>query len=75
MLGECHTETAIDLNNMGGVYCSLGDYKTALSYYLRALEIQKVTLGEKHSSTATTLINIGGVYSSLKEHVKAIDIY
>ena len=54
-----------DLNNIGGVYDSLGEKQKALDYYNQALPIERA-VGNR-SGEARTLNNIGLVYDSLGE--------
>jgi len=61
------------LNNIGGVYSSLGDKQQALGLYNQALPIQR-DVGDR-AGEATTLNNIGSVYSDLGEKQQALDLY
>ncbi|MDT9319005.1 MAG: tetratricopeptide repeat protein, partial [Limnospira sp. PMC 1306.21] len=64
---------ATTLNNIGGVYDSLGEKQTALDYYNQALPLSRAV--EDRRGEATTLNNIGGVYDSLGEKQTALDYY
>jgi len=47
--------------NIGSVYTRQGEYKKALEYYSKALDISRFVLGENHPSIATSYNNIGVV--------------
>ncbi|MEC4867660.1 MAG: tetratricopeptide repeat protein, partial [Jaaginema sp. PMC 1078.18] len=64
---------AATLNNIGGVYDSLGEKQQALDYYNQALPIHRV-VGNRQMEAAT-LNNIGLVYSELGEKQQALDYY
>ena len=64
---------AITLNNIGGVYSSLGEKQKALDYYKQALPILH-TVGDR-ASEAITLNNIGTVYDLMGEKQKALDYF
>jgi tetratricopeptide (TPR) repeat protein len=50
-LGPEHPDVATTLNNLAGLYESMGDYEKALPLYQRALEIYEKSLGPKHPNT------------------------
>ena len=52
-----------------------GDYKAALSFYERALEIRQKRLPADHPSLATSYNNIGLVYDSMGEYPKALSFH
>ena len=58
------------LGNLGNVYCSLGDFKTATDYLLRDLEITK-TFGDKLEE-GKTYGNLGNAYGGLGDCKTAI---
>ncbi|WP_414515050.1 CHAT domain-containing protein, partial [Nostoc sp. PCC 9305] len=64
---------AVTLNNLGGVYPSLGEKQEALKYYNQALPILRA-VGDRRVE-ATTLNNIGLVYSDLGEKQEALKYY
>jgi CHAT domain-containing protein len=61
------------LNNIGGIYSSLGRYPRALEYYQQALVIEK-EIGDR-SGEGNTLNNIGFIYDSLGQYPKALEYY
>jgi tetratricopeptide (TPR) repeat protein len=61
------------LNNIGGIYDSLGQREKALDFYNRALPIWE-EVGDR-AGLAITLNNIGPVYDSLGQREKALDFY
>ncbi|MBW4469572.1 MAG: CHAT domain-containing protein [Stenomitos rutilans HA7619-LM2] len=61
------------LNNIGGIYDSLGQYPKALEFYQQALVIRK-EIGDRVGE-GTTLNNIGGIYDSLGQYPKALEFY
>jgi tetratricopeptide (TPR) repeat protein len=52
-----------------------GEYKEALSYYEKALEIYKKHLPPNHPSLAASYNNIGEVYRHMGENSKALSCY
>ncbi|WP_250855409.1 tetratricopeptide repeat protein, partial [Anabaena sp. PCC 7938] len=46
-----HPDTAMFLNNLAGLYSSMGRYEEALPLYLQALEIYTNILGINHPDT------------------------
>ena len=50
---EDHPEVAIDRNNLGSAWDSLGQYHKAIEYYELALATFEKVLGEDHPSTKT----------------------
>ncbi|WP_234406612.1 CHAT domain-containing protein [Limnothrix sp. PR1529] len=61
------------LNNIGGVYYSLGQYPQAMEQYRQALAIRK-EVGDRAGEGAT-LNNIGGIYQSLGQYPQALEQY
>ena len=61
------------LNNIGGIYSSLGEYSRALEYYEQSLAIREA-IGDRRGE-GTMLNNIGFIYSSLGEYSTALDYY
>ncbi len=51
---------------------SQGEYKKAITFYEKALEIDKKTLSPKHPNLAASYNNIGLVYDSMGEYSKAL---
>lgn len=49
---------AQNLNNLGLLYQTLGDYQQAQSYHNRALEMKRTNIGENHPSFAVSLNNL-----------------
>ena len=59
-------------NQLGCVKDAQGDYKGALSYYEKYLDIEKKSLPANHPDLATSYNNIGMVYQSMGEYSKAL---
>ena len=74
-LGPEHPDVATTLNNLAGLYKSMGEYEKALPLYKRALEIYEKVLGPEHPSVATMLNNLAGLYKSMGEYEKALPLY
>ncbi|MEO0825463.1 MAG: tetratricopeptide repeat protein, partial [Cyanobacteria bacterium J06642_9] len=66
-LGANHPSTATSLNNLAGLYSSMGRYSEAEPLYLRALAIVFSTLGENHPNTQTGLSNFVGLLKTVRE--------
>lgn len=65
-----------DLNYIGGrVSLDQGNYREAIKYYERRLEIQEKVQGKENIDTASTLNNIGNVYADLSNYSEAIKYY
>jgi CHAT domain-containing protein/tetratricopeptide (TPR) repeat protein len=64
---------ATTLNNIGGVYDSLGEKQKALEFYNQSLPLSRA-VGDR-SGEARTLNNIGRVYDSLGEKQKALEYF
>ena len=74
-LGEDHPSVAVDYNNIGTVYSSLGDYDKALEYLNHALNIWQSTLGEDHPDVAQCYNNIGVAYFLQGDYGTALDYF
>ncbi|CAF1675610.1 unnamed protein product [Adineta ricciae] len=62
-------------HQLGCLKYSQGDYKMAIEYYEKVLEIQEKTLPSNHPDLATSYNNIGAVYMSMGEYSKALSFY
>ena len=71
VLGDNHPDTATSLNNLAGLYNSMGDYAQAEPLYRQAIETYKKVLGDKHPRTATSLNNLALLYESMGDSAKA----
>jgi tetratricopeptide (TPR) repeat protein len=58
-LGPNHPDTAISLNNLGGLLQGQGDLPGARPYVERALAIREKALGPDHPDMARSLNNLG----------------
>jgi tetratricopeptide (TPR) repeat protein len=70
-LGPEHPATADCLNDLGGMYQSLGDYTYAETMFERGLAIREKVLGPEHQYTARNLMNLGSVYRQMGKFTKA----
>ena len=61
------------VDNLGNVYCSLGQYPQALDCHQRALAIRR-DLGDRRGE-ASSVGNLGSVYHSLGQYPQALDHY
>jgi CHAT domain-containing protein len=75
VLGPDHPDTAKGLNNLAGLYDSMGDYSKAEPLYQRALTIREKALGPDHPSTANSLNNLAGLYRAVGDYFKAEPLY
>ena len=73
--GDRHPSTASSLNNLAGLYESMGQYDRALPLFESALEIWKSELGDRHPSTATSLNNLAGLYKSMGRYDRALPLF
>jgi tetratricopeptide (TPR) repeat protein len=68
-------EKAFYYNNLGYIKCNQGDYKKAIEYYEKGLEILQKILRPNHPDLATSYNNIGKVYHNMGEYSKALSFY
>ena len=61
------------------IYCQIGtmkrnqgEYKEAITFYEKSLEIEKKTLPPNHPNLAVSYNNIGNVYNNMGEYSKAL---
>ncbi|CAF1161747.1 unnamed protein product [Adineta steineri] len=59
-------------NQLGYIKHKQGDYKKAIWYYEKALEMRQKTLPSNHPDLATSYNNIGSVYDNMGEYSKAL---
>lgn len=74
-LGPEHPSVATILNNLAGLYESMGDYEKALQLYQMALDIREKMLGSQHPDVATTLNNFAELYRMMGDYEKALPLY
>jgi len=70
-LGPESEETAICLNDLGGMYQILGDYTNAEAMFKRGLDIREKVLGPDHQFTARSLNNLGLLYVAMGRYTNA----
>ena len=70
-----HPHTATSLNNLAGLYSSMGRYSEAEPLYVRSLSIIEQQLGADHPDTATSLNNLAHLYSSMGRYSEAEPLY
>ena len=75
VLGERHPDYATSLNNLAGLYDSMGDYARAEPLLVEALKIRKEVLGERHPDCATCLGNLAGLYLDMGDYARAEPLY
>ncbi|MEO0458251.1 MAG: tetratricopeptide repeat protein [Cyanobacteria bacterium P01_A01_bin.114] len=73
--GPEHPSTATSLNNLAGLYESMGRYSEAEPLYVRSLEISEAQVGPEHPDTATSLNNLAFLYVSLERYQQAEPLY
>ncbi|CAF1594574.1 unnamed protein product [Adineta ricciae] len=66
---------ALYYHQLGYLKDDQGDFKTAIDYYEKALEIWEKTLPSNHPSLATSYSCIGIVYMNMGEYSKALSFY
>ena len=74
-LGTEHSRTGISLNNLAGLYESMGAYEKALPLYVRALAIAEKALGPEHPNTGSSLNNLAALYRAMGAYEKALPLY
>ncbi len=68
-------DTATSLNNLAGLYESMGRYAEAEPLYVRSLAISEEQLGANHLNTATSLNNLAGLYGAIGRYAEAEPLY
>ena len=66
-LEQQHPSVATSLNNLAGLYESMGEYEKALPLYKKALEIVDKKLGQNHPNTVTIKNNYNWLLSKINE--------
>ncbi|CAF1310619.1 unnamed protein product [Adineta ricciae] len=77
LLGQTSNKSdrALYYHQLGYLKNAQGDYKMAIEYYEKALEIWEKTLPSNHPDLATSYNNIGTVYMNMGEYSKALSFY
>ncbi|CAF1668410.1 unnamed protein product, partial [Adineta ricciae] len=70
-----NNDRALYYHQLGCLKDGQGDYKMAIKYYEKALEINEKTLPSNHPHLAASYSNIGGVYKNMGEYSKALSFY
>ncbi|HIK42106.1 tetratricopeptide repeat protein, partial [Thermoleptolyngbya sp. M55_K2018_002] len=72
---EQSIDLAASLNNLAGLYQSMGRYSEVEPLYGRSLAIREAQLGKDHPDTATSLNNLAGLYQSMGRYSEAEPLY
>jgi CHAT domain-containing protein/tetratricopeptide (TPR) repeat protein len=70
-MGEHHSNYAISLKILAGLYKATGDYAQAEPLYWQAAEILRQTFGENHPVYAAGLNNLAGLYKAAGDYARA----
>ncbi|CAF1157201.1 unnamed protein product [Rotaria sp. Silwood1] len=62
-------------HQLGWLKDDQGQYKEAVSFYEKSLEIERKNLPETHFSLASIYINIGLAYNNMGDYLKALEFY
>ena len=74
-LGPDHPDTALSLNNLGGVLGAMGEYKDALPYVKQALSIWEKQLGPQHPSVGVGNNHVGYLLQAMGNLAEARPYY
>ena len=66
---------ATNLNNLAGLYHAQGKYEEAETFYLQAIEIDKIALPENHTQLAKHLNNLAGLYHAQGKYKESEPLY
>ena len=66
---------AVYYNQLGWAKKDQGEYKEAVKYYEKSIEIKERTLSKNHPDLATYYNNIALVYNNMGEYSKALEYY
>ena len=69
-----HPSTAATYYNLGSLCADMQQYRTAIEYYEKALEIQKASLPPEHSSRIQTESSMSSAYFQLGDYKTALEI-
>lgn len=69
------SDDAFLLNEFATTLYDIGDYQTAITYYEKALAIDRKLHGEMHPDVAARLLNIGTVWETLAVPKNAVEYY
>jgi len=74
-LGPEHPFVSTGLNNLAGLYKTMGELAKAEPLLLRALAIREKVRGPEHSDVATSLNNLAALYDDMGAYSKAETFY
>lgn len=75
VLKEEHFETGATNYILGVIHHVSGDYSTAMTHYLRYLDIAESSFGDNHPHTASALHQIGNILLNEEELDEAMDYF
>jgi len=75
ILGDKHPDTLTSLNNLAGIYESIGRLDDALPLYENGYRLSKEVLGDKHPNTLTSLNNLAFIYQAIGRLDDALPLY
>ena len=73
--GPKHMVYAATLNNLAGLYTSMGAYQKAEPLYQESQHIRLEALGPQHPDYGTSLNNLAGLYQAMGAYEKAEPLY
>ncbi|GAB2302617.1 hypothetical protein Dimus_036620 [Dionaea muscipula] len=73
ILGKDHVEIGKTNKDLAEAYVAILNFKEALPYCLKALEIHKAQLGLSSAQVAHDRLLLGVIYTGMEEHEKALD--
>ena len=73
--GEMHPSTALNYNNLAGIYERQGKYKKAEELLKKSLQINIDVMGEDSSFTIANYNNLAGIYMIQEKYDEAEELY
>ena len=70
-LGTNHSEVALSLNNLGRMYCMMGDSTSAEPLLREAIKIYQLTTGNKTPELALSFTNLAHLYKAVGKYADA----
>ena len=70
---EVEMKNANTLHNIANILTETGNFKKAIKYYAKALDITKMILGDNHILVGDTFNNIGLAYDKMNEYNHAVN--
>ena len=75
LLGDYHSDVAMNLNNIAQLYSQIGQYEEALPFQEQALVAYKKSLGDEHLDFAYSVNNLALIYFEIGQYDKSLPLF